>query len=325
MSNSKQPASSLQSPKTACYRGSLLASACLVLAGVLTPTAASGSSAPEKIGRKATMTLAASRGYRMDVQISDRAASLAVSWGHSGVLYRTVEAKVVKDRFEARFGRMGEINMTFSPQRGRQVDTAQSECIRRIRGRFVGRLHFRGEQRFTAVDRRVVQGVESVPGMRQRTTCRNAERVADRTAGPSSAQVTLQSVSFPRRRLIVFRIGDGAIQALRTWEGEGGIGLGLGRLEGKEVAYSALSVENRHGLHIVRFAAAIGGRRSARMSAGGRAVIVAPPSPFAGSAEYRPCALKRWKGLLRVAFPGLEQSLVTREFASVLTPAVPCS
>jgi hypothetical protein len=124
--------------------------------------------------------------------------------------------------------------------------------------------------------------------------------------------------------IVVFSAGRKSIAEFQGWESRVGIPLGLRSIANHGIPFTALSAGRRHGIQIIRLAAAAGPKSALSVAADGLSAKVTPPAPFGGYARIAPCSAKKWSGNLRVSFPGLRQPLTGHDSGEKLSPQPNC-
>jgi hypothetical protein len=229
---------------------------------------------------------------------------------HGEVAYYYVGAKVGAGTVAARFGRLGALDLRFTPKPGEGLlGCGGSEGWQQ--GSFRGTIAFGGEHHYAHVDAHRARGwfqtrpgrgctddPRTKPAMSKATASRQAP-----TAETGAELVASTSPGLPSRYLYFF-----------TTNGEKGV----------RVDFSAFRGERREGMTIVRGAQVIGGSRTFEWNLGAGTARVEPPAPFDGRAVYRPGGGGRlsWTGSLRVPIlGGRPVQLTGPAFATDLGPA----
>ncbi len=191
---------------------------------------------------------------------------------------------------EARFGRLGAIDLRFAPAR----DAGPLGCgdfEGWQQGTFRGSIEFRGEHDYAHVDAHRAQGWFQA---RPRTGCATgAGRRSGATATASSRPnaetgVELEGATppgFPNRLFYFFSDNSKA---------------------GVRYEFNAFRTEKREGMTIQRGAQVYGGAATLEWDLGNGTARVEPPAPYSGRGFYRAGAGGRaeWKGSLRVPILG---------------------
>ncbi len=211
---------------------------------------------------------------------------------HGEVAYYYVGAKVGPGTVTARFGRLGALDLRFTPGRGEgPLGCARGEGWQR--GSFRGTIGFHGEHHYAHVDAHRAQGWFRT---RPRSDCADRARSKPTTSGTTAArpgpiaetgaQLDGSTGSrFPARFFYFF-----------SSDGERGV----------RAVFNAFRAESREGMKIERGAQAIGGARTFEWNLGAGTARVEPPAPFSGRAVYRRGAGGRssWTGSVQVPILG---------------------
>jgi hypothetical protein len=125
----------------------------LAITGVVAPAAHARKAPP-------AMKVKATNGYKLfvyairgDQTNPGTSVSVLAKKGTTGALYRTTKAEIGRNSIEARFRKLGFIDMRFVPNGSSRLKTAPGGCDRipTAMGRFEGSFEFRGERGFTRV------------------------------------------------------------------------------------------------------------------------------------------------------------------------------
>jgi hypothetical protein len=297
--------------------------AALALLGLAVAPTAAAAPAP---ARSADFTIQASNGYRLHAH-SERGtltivaadarppiATISATGGISApnrgnvtsTTYRT-EASRDPRRIEADLGALGHLSLTFRPsgksrvtqlgRKGKGLKCVSPRRVVRRLGSFEGSISFHGEDDYTAVEAVRAPGSIGTYPFRRCPLRIDPTRVFGRPPPQRLGHLTAHS--------------RGPAQSLFTALGDG--------LKG---SFSVSVTEPRGDEMIVlRYAQAIGGRRSFRFDARRGTATVAPPAPFAGAAH---AALgsgghgASWSGSLSVSFPGMTVPLTGSSFRTSL-------
>jgi hypothetical protein len=275
---------------------------------------------------EARLSVEGTHRYRISVVISSKGALLIASKGHTAALYRTDQIRVSASHFRARFGHLGVVAVAFRPHRhghghrkGSACDTAGTRIERR--GTFVGRIRFHGEADFTSVEASRARGTLSRTDRGGKAGCGRLARSAPTTQGGRQTRGFGLRVFSLGRNLVTFAAGRKALAEFEGWESRVGVPLGLRKLPGGRVPFTAISIESGEGVEIIRLAAGAGDKEAFVVNDEGRVAGVTPPAPFLGSAEFKMCTLRRWTGTLKVLFPGRVQPLIGEAFTALLDPS----
>jgi hypothetical protein len=284
---------------------------------------------PSQAGRKveASFTVKGTHRYRVAVLITGKGAQVVASKAHTAVLYSTSQSRITANGFQANFGGLGRINVEFHLNGPQVHGAASTGCNARDgqHGVFIGKIRFHGESNFTSVVKRRANGEVSELGQ-SGGSCGSRDRpIIGATSSHSSTGYGVKAVLEGNNGFVVFSAGQKSIGEFKSWESRVGIPLGLRSIAKHGVPFTALSVERRSGMQIVRLAAAVGAKSALSVPADGLSARVTPPAPFAGYAQIEPCSMNRWSGSLRVSFPGRRQSLTGRDIGEKLLPQPNCA
>jgi hypothetical protein len=200
---------------------------------------------------------------------------------------------------EAGLGELGRIAVRFHPSGRRVVSTARQACgrpgrvVRRL-GVFVGTISFEGEGGYTTVaatSARGSVGTPLPPGCRTPGPTSGAAVASSMPIGSAPGGAVLSAVD-PRT-------GSG----FRAAPGTGGVSF-RARVEER----------NSDGVTVVRRAQAGAPASAFRFNRSLTWATVTPPAPFSGTARFAARAGVRWRGSLRVTFPGLSVPLTGAGF-----------
>lgn len=261
--------------------------------------------------------LRGTHGYRITFRGSGKSVSLIVTRGHTAAIYRTEHALVTASGIRARFGNLGKISVSFVPSRVGQGAKNRSRCEQgsgaKVRsGAFVGSIRFRGERGFTLVRAKRADGITIERSLAQ---CGHAR---DGSSGRGEAIPSarrdppfFKAFSSGRGGLVYFEAGGGSLEQMRSFEVRGGIPLHLKDLPSQGVPYSAISIAHRGAMQVLRLVAAVGPRTGLADDQTLHTKVVAPPFPFTGVGRFSLCPPRKWRGTLRVSFPGRPNEILT--------------
>jgi hypothetical protein len=216
--------------------------------------------------------------------------------GNGASTIYTAPAKAVgPETVEAALGELGRIAVRFRPSGRRVVSTARQVCgrpgrvVRRL-GIFVGTISFEGEGGYTTVTATSARGSVGTP---LPPGCE--------TPGSTSAAAVASS-SMPTGSAA----GDAILRAVdprtgsrfRAAPGRGGV-----------IFRARVEERNADGVTVVRRAQAGAPASAFRFNRPLTWATVTPPAPFSGTARFVAGAGVRWRGSLRVTFPGLSVPL----------------
>jgi hypothetical protein len=216
------------------------------------------------------------------------------------VAYYYAAAQVGPGTVRARFGRLGSLDLRFTPGRGegpRGCDAKRGGQF----GTFRGRITFRGEHDYADVDAGRAQGYFG------------AHPADDCVHGGATASASAAAAPHP--------LGPIAETGAQLY-GETSPGIpsrffyiySENRPGGVRAAFNAFRVERREGMLIERGAQAGGGAHTFEWDLGTGTALVEPPAPFTGRAFYRRGAdgrSPRWTGSLRAPILGGEPLRLT--------------
>ncbi len=272
--------------------------------------AASPAAAHQALERGAVLTVHGANGYSIEIRISSQAALVIASKGHRAALYETERARVSDEQFMADFGNFGAIRLAFSPSASRpQTHSIGCNGLERSQlGHFAGRIVFRGDARFTAVNLNEADGTVVTRQRRgARRACKREHTANQRVGEARSKRYELEGTIFGPRSFVGFEVGAKALKTLRGWQDGVGVPLGLDALERAPTRMSAISLERRFGVRIIRLAAA---SSQDRLLAGqDNMLVIKSRRPFFGSARINTCRPRSLLGDFGVAFPGKEIAL----------------
>lgn len=255
--------------------------------------------------RSAEFTLQGSGGYQVSVYASHGRVQLSARKGKLSASY-SAPGKTTPERVEARLGSLGRVSVRFHPsgsprqQRVPEGCKGKGEVVQR--GAFAGKVEFEGEQGYTTLHASRARGtVTSVP----KRTCKELG-----SGGGMSLDLTLLSADSGPEGIVVtaFRIASSAHPTI-----------------GSAVFGAAIFERQAHHLRITRSVSAAGGLDAfTTEKAGGEVVsaMLAPPSPFTGSATYQQTNGQHgtWTGTLAATFLGRgEVSLAGPQFTAEIS------
>lgn len=189
-------------------------------------------------------------------------------------------ATIGNDRVEAKIGRLGRIAMRYEPSGPWRPSTEpQGHCRGRVprvqNGMFIGHFNFRGERGFTTA------GATRVRAFREesfREVCKGGGRNGFAEQPPLKPSVVATATH-----------GDRTVSVELF-------------LKPEELSTHA-NVRERRGSMLIERTIGIAGEGSRYAEQGDGSVIVTPPPPFRGEADYAPGT--SWTGTLAAPFPGL--------------------
>jgi hypothetical protein len=286
-------------------RGCLLFLVCVV---VLSGLPASAGAATGKLAglKLSSFKLSGSDGYEIEVGVVTvgRRRSAAEVLAKRGPLSAGYLVKTDPDAgLQASFGSLGQLDVRFV-RRGKKVSRPEPGC-RWVteRGVFRGSFHFAGEGGYVLADATDPVG--------------EVLRLPNGFCGFRKGR---------RARPAVPGLPSETVLAARSRSGGRELTFEASRLESvPPPLFSASLLEHVEGMTITR-TARTPGPKSSFSSAGKAKAMVAPPSPFAGSAQFRDPASgpPSWSGSLSVSLPGAPETALTGEtFTARLCPHQP--
>jgi hypothetical protein len=248
-------------------------------------------------------------------------ATVLVEGDNTGVTYE-LPALVTRDRLEAHYGDVLDISVTFHPKPGQGYEGGRTDgrCIGRKpevrRGKFVGTIQFHGELGYSELVATRLGGT-SEHFFKQLCRRRHRPRAAASSIGPPAEQLAATRVEAGAETWFRALTGIAHPKSYPQW------------------IFEAKRAERVGRVKIIR-RAILEAEAGAVLSAPGVQPVtatVAPPAPFAGSAEFHRDAagVASWTGSLGVELPGLALLPLTGEGFTALTcvgegaAARPCS
>jgi hypothetical protein len=217
---------------------------------------------------------------------------------HGEVAYYYVRARVDADSVQARFGRLGSLDLSFAPKPGEGAPGCSSGEEGWQRGVFKGAFAFRGEHDYAHVDvHRVAGWMQTYPA-----ECRGggdksgmARAVARASAAPTAAETGVLLEAFT-----AFKPPTSYFYCSIANE-SGGV----------RAYFNAFHEERREGMTILRGAQVVGGASTFQWNLGDGTARVQPPAPFSGHASYRREGHHKasWRGSLSVPILGSSRPL----------------
>jgi hypothetical protein len=231
---------------------------------------------------------------------------------HGEVAYYYAGAKIGAGTIAARLGRLGTLDLRFTPDLGEgPLGCGGEEGWQR--GSFRGTIEFRGEHHYAHIDAHGAHGWfytrprrGCADGSRPRAFLVGSRATASRTTPIAETGARLDGwtgSTFPAR-FFYFIGGDGD--------------------RGAQVVFSAFRAEQREGMKVERGAQVRGGARTFEWDLGTGTARVEPPAPFSGRASYRPGpgGQPSWTGSLRApVLGGTPIRLTGPAFATYFGPA----
>jgi hypothetical protein len=281
-------------------------------------------------GERILFRLHGSKGYKIYAIGEGATSALVVTRGRhrhdlgaSASIYMA-RARTSRKRLEARFGKLGRIDVRFHPSGRVTYGKRHRHCRGPDRyttkyGVFAGTVRFRGEDAYTTAKARRVKGKVVAPavlncadfifGGRRATiwdalTSPSTMTFASRPSPEAISSIDLRSVP----KLPHLLGGRGRRTALHAdWrlgvEAQAFAALQRGH---RRPVFFAGTLQARERLAIVRLAAAVGTPADLLASDSLGAATVTPPAPFGGEGSFRhhDDGEKSWTGSLAVSFPG---------------------
>lgn len=238
--------------------------------------------------------LQASNGMRAQLETSDdETVTLELRRKDRLVSYE-VKGKVTKEGLKVRFGRLGLIDVAFTPTRTLSSTEPSEGCTgepRTLReGTFTGTIDFAGERSYVRIKASQVEGSMSVISQWQ---CPEEPAPLARTARPQalisrSEEKAASLLAFGDRCICTFAAG------LRYDEGKA-----------RSIFYG-FKGESREGMEIVRAIVARAGASAFAFDLAAGTATVRPPRPFRGQATLKGGNGDRplWRSTIRMPFLG---------------------
>jgi len=185
----------------------------------------------------------------------------------------------------ARFGRLGSLDLTFTPSPGK---VRRCGTIVQSQGIFTGDFEFTGEHRYIHFDIHRISGEHTTAGSCSSSDRASSHRSRIALAAAKKRGVTLQAIT----------PGPWPLDTL-TATGEWGV-------HGFEGGVAGFRWERREGMEVIRGAQIGIGRNRFRWDVDAGTATIRPAAPFTGSATFsrRPDGKPRWSGSLRVPILG---------------------
>jgi hypothetical protein len=266
--------------------------------------ASPAASAAEAPIRDAEFKLSAD-GFQIGLKAEAEGETATLSlFRHGQVAIYQVPAKVTENTVQAKFGKFGELDYTFTPALGKSPKCKGAEGI--TEGTFTGTFDFTGENHYVSFEADQahgtfaifpMEGCEEPPKSFKPPTGTsgptkvgsNGSKDAKPDAGKSEDEATLNALS-GGKRLVSYLL----VSPLPTKHG------------GTKIFFYAFRAEKLKGMLAERGAEVIAGPGAFRWDLGAGTAHVAPPAPFTGSAEFkrRPHGKAIWRGSLSVPVLG---------------------
>jgi hypothetical protein len=266
----------------------------LLLVGLLAAAPAAAKPPPDPAHPEVEIPLAADHGLSARIENDGHRVHLTVS-GHRQYVEYAVDGAVSETAVEARFGKLGEVSVEFTPTRTIDISKVPPQCDgdpwTTKAGFFSGTIRFRGERGYVEIEAARTKGtVRVTPSWRcSRRSARPADRAgraAEEAEGEGDVATLSAQARDPRR----------AFSALAVHDSE----------EGNYTVFVAGAVDRLEGMRIVRAAAATARAATFAFDHERGTAAVSPPWPFEGSASFRrdPHGPDLWRGSLRVPLLG---------------------
>jgi hypothetical protein len=235
----------------------------------------------------AEFALRGSHGYKVEVTAEGKGPiSLVAARATASAAYR-VPGGLSPSVMRTRFGRLGRIDVRFVPDGRVRLQRPRRGCRGKRSterfGRFVGRIRFTGEGRYTTVR------AASAPGSVTRTPRRVCSIGALTRAHGSEAEQEVEFSAVDVR-------GGRVLLARRP----------LNDKSRTPAVFVAARTEHRGRMEISRFVFSRAGHRDFQVDTALTTAALSPPLPFAGTGRFetRPDGSTSWTGDLRASFPG---------------------
>jgi hypothetical protein len=272
-------------------RSSFLASATVI---VLLLAASTAPAAGPETGTivNVELGLKASNGLRAQLETSDDETVTLELRRKDHVVSYEVQGEVTKEGLKVRFGRLGLIDVAFTPTRTLNSTEPSEGCAgepRTLReGTFTGTIDFTGERNYARIKASQVEGSMSVISQWQ---CPEEPTPLARTARPlalssRSEEKAASLLAFDRRCTFA-------------------AGLHFSKGKARSIFYG-FKVERREGMEIVRGIVARAGASAFVFDLVAGTATVRPPRPFRGQATLKRGHSDRplWRSTIRMPFLG---------------------
>jgi hypothetical protein len=267
----------------------------IVIVALLAPAAAPAAGPEEGTIVTVDLELEASNGLEAQLETSENGTvTLELRRKDSLVSYE-VKGEVTERGLKVRFGRLGLIDVVFTPTKVLDSTEPSEGCggePRTLReGVFTGTIDFTGERKYTRIEATQAEGSMSVISQwhcldEPPTPFAGALRANG--TGEQKGEKSASLHVFSRRCLCAFYAG---------------VYYAKGR--GRSIFY-ALQGERREGMEIIRSTTARGGGSAFVFDHEAGTATVRPPLPFKGQATFRrrPGEPGLWRGKIRMPFLG---------------------
>jgi hypothetical protein len=251
-----------------------------VLAAALLGTASTVAAAGERPLLKPEFELRAD-GFLVQLKTEPDSSRVFLSLGRHGLIaYYDTAARITEDSITAHFGRLGDLEYTFTPTPG-----GSPHCAGRAaapEGTFRGSFDFTGENGYVQIEADHARGsFASFPA----AACEKAQALRRRKP---AKDVTLTASVGNKQR------------------GEYLLAFTLQSKRGPRLFINGFRAERREGMQIERGAQLITGPGALRWDSRLETAHLDPPAPFRGSADFsqRPGKKPSWTGSLRTPLLG---------------------
>ena len=274
-------------------RLSLLTSA-IALALLLVAAAAPAASPETGTIVNVEFGMEASNGLRAQLETADDGTVTLELRDKDQLVSYEVQGKVTKEGLKVRFGRLGLIDVAFTPTRTLSSTEPSEGCTgepRTLReGTFTGTIDFTGERNYVRIKTAQVEGSMSVISQWQ---CPEEPTPLARTARPlalssRSAKKAASLHAFGRHCGCYFSAG-----------------VHFGKKEARSIFYGFIT-ERREGMEIARATVAHAGASAFVFDHAAGTATVRPPRPFRGRATFqrRPGERPLWRSTIRMPLLG---------------------
>jgi hypothetical protein len=242
-----------------------------------------------------SFALGAGGGYRVRVgRVGDSVAVVVARRDHKSETAYIARGLVSSRRLKASFGRLGEIDMRFHPNRGGsgRAGGSCSDGYAIRRGTFAGRFRFAGEGSYVKLRVRRTAGKVSSPAKRCAPRRRRHRAAAHR--GAAASTIFYPASPFPRELRADWRDGVDAAEFVAVGAK-------------KRTFFLAHAEEVHGGVATLRIVFATAPTKGLRINTPLTSASVSPPPPFHGGARFHagPDGKVTWDGPLSVNFLGL--------------------
>lgn len=281
----------------------VLAAAIVTLAAGAAATAVPAAAPEEGTIVNVELELKTSNGLRAHLSTDDEeTVTLEIGRKTRGVPYEgvfyEVKGHVTEAGLKARFGRLGLIDVAFTPTQVLSSTAPSEGCTgapRTLReGVFTGTIDFTGERRYVRLEGPQAQGSMSVISQWQ---CPEPE---SRYLFKGSLEALARSSRDERREAMIYA-------TTRRCKCLFAAGVHLGRKNSRST-FEGLKEESREGMEITRFLLVKAPTSAFVFDLEKGTATMRPPKPFSGRATFEdpPGPRERWRGAIRIPLLGLE-------------------